>query len=61
MRLLLAQARAGNQEQLGRLLEILRPYLLATAARNLSNQLRAKVSPSDLVQETLIEAGRDLA
>jgi RNA polymerase sigma-70 factor (ECF subfamily) len=59
MATLIAQARAGSQEALGQLLDMCRRYLLLVANQELSPVLRAKVAPSDLVQETLLEAGRD--
>ncbi|HVS40561.1 MAG TPA: sigma-70 family RNA polymerase sigma factor [Gemmataceae bacterium] len=47
-------ARAGSASALGRLLEACRPLLLVIAERELDADLRAKVSPSDLVQETFL-------
>lgn len=52
------EARQGNQEALGRLLAMCRHYLLLIANQNLSPALAAKVAPSDVVQDTLMEAGR---
>jgi RNA polymerase sigma-70 factor, ECF subfamily len=56
----LAAARAGSTESLGRLLEAHRTYLLLVACRELGPELRAKGGASDLVQETFMEAQRDL-
>ena len=56
---LLAQARAGSPQALGQLLETFRAYLLAVAGEELDSELRAKVGPSDVVQETFCEAHRD--
>jgi RNA polymerase sigma-70 factor (ECF subfamily) len=56
---LLAAARAGSREALGRALEDCRRYLLAIAERQLEPDLRAKGGASDLVQETFLEAQRD--
>jgi RNA polymerase sigma-70 factor (ECF subfamily) len=52
-------AREGCPEALGRLLETCRRYLLLVANQELAAALRPKVAPSDLVQDTLLEAGRD--
>jgi RNA polymerase sigma-70 factor (ECF subfamily) len=57
----LTAARAGSAEALGRLLMGCRDYLLMVANRNLEPDLQGKVSPSDLVQETFLEAQRDFA
>jgi RNA polymerase sigma-70 factor, ECF subfamily len=42
------------------LIESCRRYLLLVANRELDGDLRAKVGPSDLVQDTLLEAQREL-
>jgi RNA polymerase sigma-70 factor (ECF subfamily) len=55
----LADARAGSAEELGRLLMDCRNYLLLTARQKLEPDLQGKLSPSDLVQETFLEAQRD--
>jgi RNA polymerase sigma-70 factor (ECF subfamily) len=55
----ITQARAGSREALGQLLEACRRYLLLVANQEQDPDLQAKVAPSDLVQETLLEAGRD--
>ena len=55
----IVEARAGNREALGRLLEMCRHYLLLVANRELDAGLRAKIAPSDIVQDTMMEAGRD--
>ena len=55
----LAEARQGSREALGRLLEGCRHYLLLMANQDTDPALRAKVAPSDLVQETFLEAQRD--
>src|SRR5262249_7443769 len=56
---MLAAARDGSDEALGRLLMDCRGYLLMVANRSLEPDLQGKVSPSDLVQETFLEAQRD--
>src|SRR5262249_7844950 len=55
----LAEARAGLTEALGELLQECRNYLLLLANQKCDPDLSAKVSPSDLVQETFLEAQRD--
>ena len=56
---LLAAARTGGGEHLGRLLEVYRTYLKLLARTQLSLHLQARVNPSDIVQETFLEAYRD--
>lgn len=52
-------ARQGDREALGRLLDLCRHYLLLVANKELTPALWAKIAPSDIVQDTLLEAGRD--
>lgn len=56
---LMQQAQAGSSAALGSLLEAARSYLLLQAEQELPLALRAKVGPSDIVQETAIDAHRD--
>jgi RNA polymerase sigma-70 factor (ECF subfamily) len=51
-------AQAGDREALGEIFSRLRPYLRSRAQEQLDQQLQVKVSPSDMVQETLLEAHR---
>lgn len=53
---LLAATEDGSLESLGRLLDAYRPFLLTLARRRLQGDLKAKVRPSDIVQETLRKA-----
>jgi RNA polymerase sigma-70 factor (ECF subfamily) len=55
----IAQAREGCPEALGRLLDTCRRYLLLVANQELASAFWAKVAPSDIVQDTLLKAGRD--
>lgn len=54
-------AREGDREALGHVLARLGAYLRLRACDELDPQLQVKVSPSDIVQETLLAAHRDFA
>lgn len=54
----LAQAIAGCGESLGRLLELYRNYLKILVVGQLNRRLNARVSPSDIVQDTFLEANQ---
>jgi RNA polymerase sigma-70 factor (ECF subfamily) len=56
---LLAAARGGSADALGRALEACRAYLTLVAERELDPALRAKGGASDLVQQTFLEAQQD--
>lgn len=56
---LIANIRNGEESQLGELLTVYRNYLNVLANSQLDRKLRARVSPSDVVQETMLEAHRD--
>ncbi|MBX9792391.1 MAG: sigma-70 family RNA polymerase sigma factor [Pirellulales bacterium] len=58
---LLSRARDGDADALGQLLDGFRGYLLAVAHRELDGGLRARLGPSDLVQETFLRSQRALA
>ncbi len=60
IRIGLEAARAGDHQALGQVLESCRAYLLAVAERGLDADLAAKGGASDLVQETLLGAYRDI-
>jgi RNA polymerase sigma-70 factor (ECF subfamily) len=57
----LSAAREGASAARGAIFEACRAYLLLFASREVRADLRAKVSPSDLVQETFVEAHRHFA
>lgn len=56
---LLLQAQLGSGSALGELLQSCRQYLLLLADDELGADLKAKVSPSDVVQDSFLEARRD--
>jgi len=58
---LLERARSGSTESLGHLLQLYGNYLRLLTVAQLEQRLRARVSPSDVVQETFFEAHRDFA
>lgn len=57
---LVIASKEGDNEALGLLLEQYRGYLLMLAHRYLSERLRRRVDPADIVQLTYLEAKRDL-
>lgn len=56
---MLADARLGSGEQLGRLLEHYKNYLRVLAMAQMEARLSSRLNPSDIVQETFFEAHRD--
>ncbi|MHC4971665.1 MAG: sigma-70 family RNA polymerase sigma factor [Planctomycetota bacterium] len=52
-------ARTGDSEALDRLLALYRNYLAFLARQGLDTALRLKAAPSDIVQETMLQAFRD--
>jgi RNA polymerase sigma-70 factor (ECF subfamily) len=58
---LIRAAQAGSAEAIGELLQSCRTYLLAIGEKELSADLRIKVSASDLVQEAFVEGQRSIA
>jgi RNA polymerase sigma-70 factor (ECF subfamily) len=52
------EARAGAPAALGQVLDPFRQYLLLVANQELPGELHAKLGPSDLVQQTFLEAQR---
>lgn len=57
----LRDARLGGDDALGQLLQGCRQYLLLVANEQFDRDLRDKLAPSDLVQDTFLEAQRDFA
>jgi RNA polymerase sigma-70 factor (ECF subfamily) len=58
---LFTSAREGSTSSLGRLLTLYTNYLKLLVMTQLDNRLQVRVSPSDIVQESFLEAHRDLA
>ena len=58
---MLDQVRHGDINSLGELLQLYRNYLSVLATTQLDGRLRRRMSPSDLVQETMMAAHRDFA
>src|SRR4051812_21925539 len=56
---LITRARAGDVAALGRLLDAYRNYLRLLARSLIGQALRLRLDPSDLIQETFLEAHRD--
>lgn len=54
------EAKQGSSEALGQLLEACRQYLLGLANRQMNADLKCKISASDLVQETSLDAYKDI-
>ena len=54
--LLIERARCGDAEKLGALLENYRNYLSVLAMTQIDRRLLPRVSPSDVVQETVLRA-----
>lgn len=58
---LILAARKGQRDALGALLDLYRNYVSLLARTQIDSGLAARVSPSDVVQETMFEACRDFA
>jgi RNA polymerase sigma-70 factor (ECF subfamily) len=58
--LLLALAKAGDGDALGRLIERHRDYLMLLARVQIGRLLRGKLDPEDVLQETSLEAHRGI-
>ncbi len=56
--LFLNAAKERSQSGLGRLLEAFRPSLIMMADQNLEQRLRRRMSSSDVVQDTMLTAGK---
>src|SRR3954447_8057251 len=58
---LIKQARRGSKSSLGSLLEQYRNYLVVLATTQIERRLQPRVSPSDVVQETMLRAHKNFA
>jgi RNA polymerase sigma-70 factor (ECF subfamily) len=58
---LLVEARDGNGKALGALLEMYRNYLQGRAGALIGLNLQGVINPSDMVQQTFLEAYRDFS
>lgn len=56
---LLNRARQGSRSSLGTLLQQYRNYLVVLAATQIEKRLQPRVSPSDVVQETMLRAHKN--
>jgi RNA polymerase sigma-70 factor, ECF subfamily len=56
---LISRARRGSKSSLGSLLEQYRNYLVVLAATQIDKRLQPRVSPSDVVQETMLRAHKN--
>jgi RNA polymerase sigma-70 factor, ECF subfamily len=56
---LIARARRGSKSSLGSLLQQYRNYLVVLAATQIEKRLQPRVSPSDVVQETMLRAHKN--
>ena len=56
---LLTMARQGHAQAMGQLFELYRHYLRLLAHMEIDQRFQAKIDPSDIVQETFLEAHRD--
>lgn len=52
--------RTGDSSKIGRLIDLYRPYLRSLAQQNFPDQLAGRLDQSDLVQEALLRATRQL-
>ena len=58
---LISRARRGSGDSLGRLLQMYRNYLMVLAGTQIERRLQPRMSPSDIVQETMLRAHANFA
>ena len=56
---MISSARRGDRSTIGALLQLYRNYLLVLAATQIENRIQPRVSPSDVVQETMLRAHKN--
>lgn len=56
---MIQSAQSGTDADLGALVETYRDYLLSLARHRLSRDISGKIAPSDLVQETMLQASQN--
>lgn len=56
---LISGARKGDNSSIGALLQLYRNYLMVLASTQLEHRLQPRVSPSDVVQETMLRAHKN--
>lgn len=57
--LLITRARRGHGGSIGELLQLYRNYLLVLASTQIERRIQPRVSPSDVVQETMLRAHKN--
>src|SRR5947199_2601294 len=58
---LISRAKCGSKSSLGSLLQQYRNYLVVLATTQIEKRLQPRVSPSDVVQETMLRAHKNFA
>jgi RNA polymerase sigma-70 factor (ECF subfamily) len=58
---LIGRARDGEATALDQLLKVYRSYISLLARLQIDRRLQGRIDPSDLVQETILQAGRHFA
>jgi RNA polymerase sigma-70 factor (ECF subfamily) len=58
---LISQARHGSGSSIGELLQLYRNYMTVLAATHIERRLQPRMSPSDIVQETMLRAHANFA
>jgi RNA polymerase sigma-70 factor (ECF subfamily) len=59
VRSMISRARHGHRSSIGALLQLYRNYLVVLASTQIEKRLQPRVSPSDVVQETMLRAHKN--